>query len=253
MQYKGKYKIFDTNKINTYPLNTRTNKVTLKDLVMPDDVDKLEIDLPDSTCSDIESIAESTILANRSGKPVILFTGAHLIKNGLGPLLVDLVNRGLVSLVAGNGATAIHDFELALIGQTSEYVPNALGEGQFGMAYEFAFHNAAISLGNKKKLGYGESLALMICDENFRSEVLQIVTKEDSIKEFPYPQLSVLAACYQKNIPFTVHVGIGTDVIDQHGSFDGQAKGGCSGRDFLMYTQEVSKLNQGGINTSVVK
>ena len=101
----------------------------------------------------------------RDGKPVILFTGAHLIKNGLGPLLVDLVERGAVTLVAGNGATAIHDFELALVGETSENVPAGLDKGQFGMAYEFAYINLALSVGNQQKLGYGESLGRMICDE----------------------------------------------------------------------------------------
>ncbi len=92
--------------------------------------------------------------ARRDGKPVILFTGAHLIKNGLGPLLVDLVERGCLTLVAGNGATSIHDFELALIGETSENVPAALDKGQFGMAYEFGYINTALSVGNQQKLGY---------------------------------------------------------------------------------------------------
>jgi hypothetical protein len=170
-----------------------------------------------------------------------------LIKNGLGPLLADLVKRRLVSLVAGNCATAIHDFELALIGQTSENVPDALGKGRFGMAYEFAYINNAISLGNENKLGCGESLGKTICDEDFRCSVLASVAKDNSPSSFSHPQVSVLTACYEKNIPFTVHVGIGTDVIDQHPSFDGQAKGGCSGRDFLIYTNEISKFTNGGV------
>ena len=121
--------------------------------------------------------------------------------------------------IAGNGATSIHDFELALIGETSEYVPQALEKGQFGMAYEFVYQNIAIQLGNKYKLGYGESLGRMICDKTFRDDVLSIAAKDDSPQKFEHPELSVLATCYENNTPFTVHVGIGTDVIDQHSSF----------------------------------
>jgi len=251
MQYNGKYSVFDPNRVSTYPISSRTNKVTVDDLVWPPDVDKLAVDLPDKTRSDIETIAQAVVSCRKAGKPVILFTGAHLIKNGIGPLLVDLVNRGLVTLVAGNGSTAIHDFELALIGQTSEHVPDSLGRGQFGMAYEFAYINCAISFGNQRKLGLGESLGKMICNEDFRSQVLAAVAKGDSPRKFLHPQVSVLAACYKNDIPFTVHVGVGTDVTDQHPSFDGQAKGGCSGRDFLIYTNEITKLTAGGVVLNV--
>jgi hypothetical protein len=247
MQYNGKHKVFDINKINTYPLSTRSNKVTFDDLVIPGDIDNVVIDLPDNIVSDIETIAKAIVSSRKFDKPVILFTGAHLIKNGLGPLLADLVKRGLVSLVAGNCATAIHDFELALIGQTSENVPDALGKGRFGMAYEFAYINYALSVGNEYKLGLGESLGKTICDKDFRSKVLVLAAKDDSPSSFSHPQVSVLSTCYESNIPFTVHVGIGTDVIDQHPTFDGQAKGGCSGRDFLIYTNEIAKFTNGGV------
>lgn len=247
MQYDGKYKIFDLNKINTYPLSTRSNKVTLDDLVRPVDIDHLTIDLPKKTYSDIEIVARAIFTCRKAEKPVVLFTGAHLIKNGLGPLLSDIVRRGLVTLVAGNFATAIHDFELALIGQTSENVPDALGKGRFGMAYEFAYINYALSVGNKYKLGCGESLGRMMCDEEVRNQVLALAARDDSPLSFSHPQVSVLAACYESDIPFTLHVGIGTDVTDQHPSFDGEAKGGCSGRDFLIYTNEITRLTNGGV------
>ncbi|UCE47887.1 MAG: hypothetical protein JSW47_20100, partial [Phycisphaerales bacterium] len=247
MDYNGKYNVFDPAEISTYPLSTRTNKVTLEDLLRPADIDDLAIDLPDSTCRDIETITQAVVSAQKADTPVVLFTGAHLIKNGLGPLLVELVNRQLVTLVAGNCATAIHDFELALIGQTSEDVPDALGKGRFGMAYEFAYINRAISVGNERKLGFGETLGKMICDEDFRNEILSSVARDDRQGNFLHPEVSVLAACYENDIPFTVHVGIGTDVTDQHASFDGQAKGGCSGRDFLIYANEVTKLTNGGV------
>ena len=247
MQYDGKYNIFDINTVDTYPLSTRSNKVTLDDLIKPGDIDNIVIDLPERICSDIETIARAIVSARESKKPVVLFTGAHLIKNGLGPLLVDLVKRDLISLIAGNCATAIHDFELALIGQTSENVPDALGKGNFGMAYEFAYINCALSVGNENKLGLGESLGKVICDEDFRGKVLAMAAKGDSPRSFSYPQVSVLTACYESNIPFTIHAGIGTDVTDQHPSFDGQAKGGCSGRDFLIFTNEITKFTQGGV------
>jgi len=251
MHYDGKYKVFDLNRIQTYPLSTRSNKVTLDDLIRPADIDNLVIDLPQKARGDIETIARAIVSGRKTEKPVVLFAGAHLIKNGLGPLLADLVRRGLVTLVAGNCATAIHDFELALIGQTSENVPDALGKGQFGMAYEFAYINCALSIGNEYKLGCGESLGKMMCDEDFRNEVFALVGKDNSPPSFGHPQVSVLAACYENDIPFTVHVGIGTDVIDQHPSFDGQAKGGCSGRDFLVYTNEITKFTDGGVLLNV--
>lgn len=247
MDYNGRYDAFDLGRVNTYPLSTRSNKVKLDDLVRPEKLDTLAFDLPRETCDEIETIAEAIVSSRRAGRPVVVFTGAHLIKNGLGLLLAEMVKRGLVSLVAGNCAAAIHDFELALIGQTSENVPDALGKGRFGMAREFAYINCAISLGNKGKLGLGESLGRTICDEDFRREVLALAAKADLPDAFAHPEVSLLACCYENNVPFTIHAGIGTDVIDQHPSFDGQAKGGCSGRDFLIYTDQIAKLTDGGV------
>jgi len=251
MNYKGKHNVFDVNKVSTYPLSTRSNKVTLDDLVRPGDVEKPAVDLPDRTRGDVEAVAGAIVSARQADKPVVLFTGAHLIKNGLGPLLVELVNRRIVTLVAGNAATTIHDFELALIGQTSENVPNALVKGRFGMAREFAYINAALSLGDEEEIGFGESLGKTICDEVYREKVFARAAVDDGPRTFEHGEVSVLAACYQNDIPFTVHAGIGTDVIDQHPSFDGRAKGGCSGRDFLIYTNEITRLTGGGVILNV--
>jgi len=247
MQYKGKYEIFDPEKISTYPVKNRTNKVTLDDIVDPADICTNSFNIRRKVAKQIDTIASAVIKMRKNDKPVIFFTGAHLVKNGLSSLLIELIKRNLVSIVAGNCATAIHDFELALIGQTSENVPDALGKGQFGMAYEFSYINAAVTLGNKYKLGYGESLGKMLSDKDFCDEVLDIIAKKDSPQHFLYPHISVLAACYENNVPFTVHAGIGTDVIDQHPSFDGCAKGACSARDFLIFTHQISKLTDGGV------
>ena len=196
-------------------------------------------------------LIERIAAARGADRPVIVMMGAHLIKNGLGPLVVDLLNRNMITLVAGNAATAIHDFELALTGQTSEDVPGALDKGLFGMAYEFAYINHALSVGNQQQLGYGETLGKMICDENFQNEIFTAVAKKDSPRGFANPEISILATCYKNSIPFTVHAGIGTDVIDQHRSFNGCDKGGCSGRDFLIFAQHVTELTEGGVILNV--
>ncbi|MGD9128178.1 MAG: hypothetical protein PVH19_12445 [Planctomycetia bacterium] len=210
-------------------------------------------ELPAETEEALQAVARAVLDARRADRPVILFTGAHAIKNGLGPLLIDLVERGLLTHIAGNGATSIHDFELALIGQTSEDVPQALEVGSFGMATEFALQNAAVNLGYEQGLGYGESLGQMICDEEFRTAAIaRLVHDHPKIAAslrttFDHPEVSLLATCCRYDVPFTVHVSIGTDVLDQHPCFCPEAKGGASGYDFLIYTKEVTRLTEGGV------
>lgn len=247
MKYKGRYEVFDPAQIKTYPVKGRTNKVKYGDLREIDEVMNTIIDLPEEIKRNIEALAHEIIERREKGQPILLFTGGHLVKNGLNRLLVDLIHKDLFTVISGNGATSIHDFELALMGETSEYVPQALEKGEFGMAYEFNFINAALSVGNKNKLGYGESVGKMICKKSFRKEVAKYLGIDPTAINFAHPELSIAVACYEKKVPFTVHVGIGTDVLDQHFWFDGCAKGGCSGRDFLIYTQEVSKLMHGGV------
>ncbi len=247
MEYKGKYKIFDQSRIKTYPISERENKVHLNDLLDPAKTGGMTFDLPGEVEETIEMLADEVIKHRNNNQPVMFFTGAHLIKNGLGRLLADLVKKGIFTCVSGNMATSIHDFELAMIGQTSEYVPKALEKGQFGMAYEFRYMNTAITLGNQDKLGLGEALGKTIVDSDFRARMLAIAGREGSPKEFLHPEVSVLATCYKENVPFTIHASIGTDVLDQHPSFDPAAKGACSGRDFLIYTEEITKLSEGGM------
>ena len=247
MQYKGRYEVFDPSKIKTYPVKGRNNKVKYGDLREINEVLNSEIDLPEEVKRNIEALAREIIERRAKGQPILLFTGGHLVKNGLNRLLVDLIHKRLFTIISGNGATSIHDFELALMGETSEYVPQALETGEFGMAFEFNFINAALSVGNNKELGYGESVGKMICKKSFRKKVAKYLGIEADKIEFAHPELSIAASCYEEKVPFTVHVGIGTDVLDQHCWFDGCAKGGCSGRDFLIYTQEVSKLMNGGV------
>ncbi len=244
MKYNGKYKIFDLNNIKTYPLKIRQNKVKIENLINPEDIDKFTFDIKKEIKGDIKIIANKILEARNNKKPVIIFTGAHLIKNGLSPLIIDLVNKNLITLVGGNCATTIHDFELALAGQTSEDVPNALKEGKFGTAYEFSYINEAINTGYSMGLGFGESLGMVIADRSFRKKAFR---KLNYTADFKYPDSSLVFSCYKNGIPFTAHVSIGTDVVDEHPSFDGCAKGGCSARDFLIYVNEVSKLISGGV------
>lgn len=247
MVYKGIYKIFDSKIIKTYPLQKRINKTTLEDLVLPDNVKNIEIKLPEEIEKYIKLLAKDTIDAVRRHKPVVLFTGAHLIKNGLGPLLVDLIEKNILTLVAGNCATLIHDFEIGLIGQTSEYVPKALENGQFGMSFEFNLINMALSLGNELFYGFGETIGRYICEKSFRDHVFGYFENKNFIKDFSYPEYSVVGSCFRNKIPFTAHVSIGTDVIDQHYTFNGCAKGGCSGRDFLIFVENIKEFFDGGV------
>ncbi len=251
MEYKGRYTVFDTTTIKTYPVSERENKVQLGDLADPDLIPETDFSLPEAIVEKTDLLAGEIISARNDMQPVVLFTGAHLIKNGLGTVVADLVKRGIFTMVSGNGATSIHDFELGLMGETSEYVPQALEKGQFGMAFEFNYINAALLAGNRYRLGYGESVGRMISDASFRNEVENILNLKQNSIRFAHPEISVQAVCYDNNVPMTIHAGIGTDVLDQHRWFDGEAKGGCSGRDFLIYTKEIAGLTRGGVILNV--
>jgi len=113
MEYKGRYKFFDPGQIHTYPVAERSNKVKLDDLLAPAHLDNMTFSVPEDVERNIDILAKEIVSARENHRPVVLFTGAHLIKNGLSPLIGDLVKRGLFTIISGNGATSIHDFELA--------------------------------------------------------------------------------------------------------------------------------------------
>lgn len=251
MQYNGKYNFFNNRNIKNYFISDEDRKVSIDDIIIPNKILEKTINIPSKYEERIEIISDIIVKNRKNNKPVILFTGAHLIKNGLSLIIIDLIKHDILTLVAGNGATAIHDFELAMVGQTGENVPKALEKGQFGMSFVFDYLNAAISLGNKYKLGFGETLGKMICECPFSNEVFERINENKILNKFLFPKVSIIVACYEKNIPFTVHVGIGTDVIDQHQNFDGEAKGGCSGRDFLIFVKEIENFYGGGVFLNV--
>jgi len=178
---------------------------------------------------DFHEIVDRIFKAAASGKTILLGMGAHVIKVGLNPIILDLLNRRLINGVAMNGAGIIHDAEVAMIGKTSEDVAADLGTGRFGMAEETGkFLNAAISEGAKRGLGLGRSVGEMLVRENFQ-----------------YNRYSLLASAFELGIPVTVHVGIGTDIIHFHPNVDGAAIGQTSHLDFRIFARLVSTLEKG--------
>ena len=179
---------------------------------------------------DFLEIVQAVTLAVRAERPVVAAMGAHVIKCGLSPILIDLMERGVISALALNGAGIIHDYELATFGQTSEDVGEALSSGDFGMGRETGeFLNAAISTGMRQEIGIGEAVGRALTD---------------AAPEFlPY---SLVAAGARLGIPVTVHLSIGTDIIHFHPSADGAALGAGSHEDFRRFTGVVSQL-EGGV------
>ena len=183
-------------------------------------------------------LAERIVAARDAGATVLFACGAHVLRKGNGPLLIDLMERGLLGHLALNGAGAIHDFELALIGETCESVARYVAEGQFGLWRETGRINDAVAAGAGEGLGFGEAVGRMILDE-----------------EFPGRDTSVLAAGVRLGVPVTVHVAIGQDIVHEHPNFDGAATGAASYADFLIYTRSVAGLEGGAflnIGTAVM-
>ncbi len=180
--------------------------------------------------SDFKSVVEAIVKAKKKGRPVILMMGAHVIKCGLNPLVIDLLKKKVISAIVLNGAGIIHDFEIAYQGRTSEDVGEALKTGSFGMGQETAeFLNQAINQGVRNGLGIGQAVGQAIVDGKLK-----------------YREYSILSVCCRNSVPVSVQVAIGTDIIHQHPSFDGASTGEGSKRDFLKLVETVAKLGNGG-------
>lgn len=181
--------------------------------------------------NELLALAAKVVRARDLGKPVIVMLGGHVVKTGSSSLLIDLIREGFVTHAAANGSVAVHDTELARIGQTSEDVQASLEDGSFGMARDTAdFINAAALRAYQEKLGFGQILGLMLLEENAVSA-----------------QSSLAAAAADSEIPFTLHIAMGTDIVHQHPSADGAAIGAASLRDFHILAATVSNLGQGGV------
>ena len=264
MDYRGSFRIFDNAHMKTYPLRVRSNKVDLDMFVDCERLRKSDVvlDLPGAPelLKSLEALAQALADAHRNNRPVILQTGAHSIKNGLSPIWIDLMERGIVTLLATNLAGAIHAFELALTGASSESVDKVLPKGEFGMAFETGVYlNQATIEGHRRAWGLGESIGRLIVDEEFRRRVLdaslagvadpsQYYRPYDG---FPYASTCVFARATELGVPATIHAMIGTDITDQHANFDGEAKGATAARDFLIYTEELSRFVEGGVVLNV--
>jgi hypothetical protein len=183
--------------------------------------------------SGFRRVVEALVSARSLKRPIIWGLGAHVIKCGLNPVLIDLMERGFVTALALNGAGAIHDFEIALAGSTSEDVESELETGDFGMSRETAeWMNEAIAQGVGRGNGLGEAIGSYL-DENSN--------------RFPFVNLSLLAAAFHRKVPVTLHVAIGTDTIHIHPSADGSLLGKGSLHDFRLLTSVVRDLNDGGV------
>ena len=228
------YEEFDLSDVETYPLKSRISKARAEHFGRPHDVGAgvgAFVDaLPDMlAAADFKAIVRAIVDARRSGGGIVWGLGAHVIKTGLGPVLIDLMERGFVSAVATNGAAVIHDFEVALTGATSEDVDEALGPGRFGMADETGrLLNAAINEGVGLGLGIGQAVCRFL-----------------SARQPPFARASVLAAAARLDVPFTVHVALGTDVIHMHPAASGAALGEGSLRDFRYFVSNVARLDHG--------
>jgi hypothetical protein len=228
------YKEFDLTGIRTYPLADRPSKVRHDSFATPWDPATGFTGWIASwpkllAASDFLAVVEAIRTARADGRPIVWGLGAHMIKAGLSPIVIDLMDRGFVSAIAMNGAGMIHDFEVALAGATSEEVDAALGPGRFGMAEETGRHlNEAIAAGAALKLGLGQAASQYLAGRSPK-----------------HANLSILCQAGRLSIPITVHVGIGTDVIHMHPSASGEAIGAASLRDFRYFTSFVAELQKG--------
>lgn len=225
----------DLSKVRTIPLQVRSNKVSQDRLASPVRVGQSAKDflagLPKLLAGDhFRQVVSAIVQARKNQRPVIVGFGAHVLKCGLGPILIDLMQQGIITALATNGSGGIHDFELALIGETSEDVAAGLKDGTFGMVRETGegMHTAIAGVMAQPEAGLG-----WLFGEHL--ERLQA----------PYRDLSVAVAAYRLGIPFCVHVAIGTDIIHMHPTADGAAMGRASFNDFRILCSAIEQLSGG--------
>ena len=224
--------------VHTYPLSSRKSKVNVRDFAKPaghaSSLTKFLDSLPSILAAkDLREVATSIRKARKRKRAILWGIGGHVIKVGLGPVLIDLMQNGFVSGIAMNGAALIHDFEIAMVGTTSEDVEAALGEGQFGMARETGSEiNEIAKLAHRVRMGYGEAAGQYLMS---------------GILEPKHPRMSVLVAAYKQKIPVTIHLAIGTDIPHMHPAVDGSALGSASHYDFRLFCALVQRMHDGGV------
>jgi hypothetical protein len=227
-------KPIDRTSLKTYPLASRKSKVDRADFAHPwkpqGTLEDFLKRLPNILAAkDFKAVVSAIVKAHKASKHVVMAMGAHVIKVGLNPIVVDMMERGVITAIAMNGAGIIHDLELAMIGRTSEDVLEGLEQGAFGMAEESAdFLNRAIAEAGKEGPGLGQAVGRAIIKENL-----------------PFVKDSILATAARLEIPATVHVAIGTDIIHIHPGFDPEAAGKASYDDFRLFASVVAALEDG--------
>lgn len=219
----SRYPLFDRSRIALDALKERGSDLTLDGCLRLDDP------FESFAHPELIDVVEAIVAARQAGRPVIVMIGGHPIKLGLSRYLVDLIDRGIVTLLATNGAGIIHDYELALAGGTSEDVARWIKRGQFGLWRETGRLNEIIAAGAARGEGLGETVGRTIEEE-----------------QFPNRELSIAAAGWRAGVPITSHVGIGSDIIHAHANCDGGALGATSYTDFLIFSRAVQDL-EGGV------
>lgn len=226
--------------VKTYPLVSRTSKVTVKDFAKPVTEDSSLRDYLDSlpnilAVESLRALVARMRRAKSRHKPIIWGIGGHVIKTGLTPVIIDLMNRGFVSAIAGNGSVLVHDAEIAMAGSTSEDVDATLGEGAFGGAEETGrLLNQAAAAGMAENIGLGESVGAALL----------------ALKPANEP-VSLLCSSYKSKIPFTVHLTIGGDIAHFHSGTDGAALGATSHTDFRLLAEIVRQMDGGGVYLNI--
>ncbi len=222
----SKYPIFDRTRLRVQPLGDRAHDLKLTNWLSLDDP------TPEYGDARLATVANRLRQAKQQGSARILMMGAHLLRAGVSRHLIDLIQNGWIDQVAMNGAGAIHDYELARIGATTESVARYIRTGEFGLWQETGELNDWIAEAAQLGLGLGENVGRRIAES-----------------DFPHRDLSVLAAAYRAGVPVTVHVGIGYDILHEHPNCDGAATGAASYRDFLIFAKTMERL-EGGVMLS---
>ena len=219
----SRYTQFDRSRLRVLPLSERSHDLQLERWIGLDDV------TPEFNHPDLPVVAGRIQAAREAGTARMLMMGAHVLRAGVNRHIIDLMERGLIGHIACNGAGAIHDYELARIGATTESVARYIRDGQFGLWRETGELNEIAVEAAREGLGFGENVGRTIAGSGF-----------------PYRELSVFAAAYRIGVPVTVHAGIGYDIIHEHPNCDGGAIGQSSYTDFLIFANTIERL-EGGV------
>lgn len=239
-RYDDQYRPLDLKSVKTYPLANRASKVTLGDFAKPiqedSNIREFLTSLPNILAvQNLRQLVEKMLRARSLGKPIIWGIGGHVVKTGLAPLLIDLMNRGFLSAVAANGSVLVHDAEIAMVGSTSEDVDATLSEGAFGGAEETGqLLNRAARDAAANGIGLGEAVGRCLIESG--------PTNAD---------YSLLCATYKASVPFTAHVTIGGDIGHFHPEADGAALGNATHTDFRLLAEIVRQMNGGGVYLNV--